>query len=350
MRVKPPEMARLLARPDPAIRLYLLFGPDESGVRALADGFAAAQPADSERIELTAAQLKADPARLADEAAALSLFGGSRFVWVTLGDGGDEALAAVDALLAAPTAGNPVLILGGNISATSKFVKRIEGDGRTSSCICYEPNPAEMHEIIRGLARERGLTVDGESVRMLAGLTANDRALAARELDKLALYLDASPQTPRQLTPDAVAALGADTQEEDIGGLVNAMLGGDADRLMRMLAEAEMAGLSPIRLFRTLAARVDVLARLRPEVDRGTAASRAVDSAGRAVFFKEKAAVADQLARWRSPHLARLIHRILATEAALKQEKTAGFVLFRQLAADMCRQAAATRARSTRGL
>jgi DNA polymerase-3 subunit delta len=73
-----------LRRPDPQIRAVLLFGPDAGLVRERADTVARAVCPDLRdpfRVaELTAATLAADPARLADEAAQISLMAGRRVV------------------------------------------------------------------------------------------------------------------------------------------------------------------------------------------------------------------------------------------------------------------------------
>src|SRR3546814_7819384 len=76
---------------------------------------------DAERIDLDGAALKIDPARLADEAASISLFGGARWIRVTLA--GDEALPAIEGLLQAAQAGNPVIAIGGTLRTSSKILK-----------------------------------------------------------------------------------------------------------------------------------------------------------------------------------------------------------------------------------
>src|SRR3546814_16409127 len=77
---------------------------------------------DAERIDLDGAALKIDPARLADEAASISLFGGARWIRVTLA--GDEALPAIEGLLQAAQAGNPVIAIGGTLKQSSKILNR----------------------------------------------------------------------------------------------------------------------------------------------------------------------------------------------------------------------------------
>ncbi len=114
------RLARALDSADPAIRLYLFHGPDEAGARAFAGRLQAALGADAERVDLAGDVLKSDPARLADEAAAISLFGGRR--WIRVDPAGDESFAAVVALLEAPAAGNPVAIIAPNLRKDARLV------------------------------------------------------------------------------------------------------------------------------------------------------------------------------------------------------------------------------------
>src|SRR3546814_19262639 len=101
------EIARAVDRPDPALRLLLLHGPDEAGSRALGARFEAALGDGYERIDLAPGDLKADPARLTDEAAATSMFGAAMLIRISgiADDSADDVAALPDA----PAAGNPVL-------------------------------------------------------------------------------------------------------------------------------------------------------------------------------------------------------------------------------------------------
>ena len=121
MKANKAQIERALKAPDSEIRFVLLHGPDEAGSRALVKVLGTAMGADAEKIELGGAELKADPARLADEAASISLFGGTRYIVVEAS--GDEVLAAVEALIEAPTAGNPVAVVAGALKPSSKLLK-----------------------------------------------------------------------------------------------------------------------------------------------------------------------------------------------------------------------------------
>ncbi|HVL29145.1 MAG TPA: DNA polymerase III subunit delta, partial [Sphingomicrobium sp.] len=105
MKAQRGSIRRADSEPDRAIRFYLFHGPDESGSRALAERLRRAL--DAEKLAVPAPSVKADPALLAAEAGAISLFGGARLVWVE--PAGDEIAEGVEALLAAAAVESPVV-------------------------------------------------------------------------------------------------------------------------------------------------------------------------------------------------------------------------------------------------
>ena len=60
-------LAKALARPDPDIRFYLFYGPDDAGSRALAKQLLIGL-GEAEKFAVSGPAVKADPALLADEA------------------------------------------------------------------------------------------------------------------------------------------------------------------------------------------------------------------------------------------------------------------------------------------
>src|SRR3546814_9400661 len=87
-----------------------------------------------------------DGARLAAEAASLSLFAGTRVIRLEIVGSGDDCLAAVDTLLAADTAINPVIATGASVTAKSKLVKLIEG---SDHAVRSEEHTSELLSLMR---------------------------------------------------------------------------------------------------------------------------------------------------------------------------------------------------------
>ncbi len=324
MKVKEPQIARALAAPDDKVRLYLLYGPDDSGARALAAHLDKTMGAGAERIDLDGATLKDDPARLADEAAAISLFGDKRFIRVT---GGDECLAAVAALLESGTTGDPVVMIAGALKPASALLKRVLDDPAVMACQCYKPEGSNAEAIAVTLSRTHGLRLASGVARDLIDATLGDRLILEREIEKLALYLDAAPDRPREATRDTLAAVGAGLDEADTSALVDAVIDGRLTDTATELAGLGETTAGAIPVLRAFSRRLTLLARLRAEIDSGKSASAVMASAGRAMHFRERYAVARQLVRWDSARIRTAATRIFAVEAAIKASATAGDVL-----------------------
>lgn len=323
MKVKEAQIARALDNPDGAVRLYLLYGPDEAGSRALATRLERAMGPDAERIDFDGVTLKDDPARLADEAASFSLFGGKRHIRVT---GGDDCTNAVIALLEAEAVGNPVVFIAGALKPASSLLKAAIDHAAVMGCINYKPEGAGAESLAVSIGRTCGLRLQVGVAARLAANCLGDRGVLEREIEKLALYLDAAPDRPREASEDALNAIGADLGEADTGRLVNAVLGGDLGVLTEELTEVEATN-GWVPAMRALQRRLILLARLRSEVDAGKSASAVVASLGKALFFKEQHPVTTQLSRWTSARLATASARLFASEGATMASGTAGEVI-----------------------
>jgi DNA polymerase-3 subunit delta len=322
---KRPEIERALARPTADIRLYLLHGADESGSRALGAILAKAMGAEAERVDLSGAMLKADPARLADEAASISLFGGPRHILVE--QIGDESLDAVQALIDAPAAGNPVVAISGALRKDSKLLKLATASPAVLAHVSYPLEARDLDRLATELARAEGLRIDPDVAHRLAGASGGDRAVLAREIEKFALFLDAAPDRQATLDREAFDALTADAGEADLSRLVDAVLLGRPAEAEAELARLREGGVEGITLVRTMLPRLHQLAALRAAVDEGNSVDSVMASQGRAIFWKAQAAVTAQLRRWTATALATAIGRLLSAERDIKAPNSAGPVL-----------------------
>ena len=341
MKANKAQIERALKAPDAGTRFFLLYGPDEAGSRALAKLLAAAMGPEAERVDLTGQELKADPARLADEAASISLFGGARYVVVE--PAGDEALAAVQALVEAPTSGNPVVIVAGALKPASKLLKLALAAPGAMAFASYVPEGREADKIVVEAAREHGLIVRPDLARRIADAAAGNRALIEQELRKFALFADASPEQPREVDHDVVDAVGAASEEGDLSRLVDSVGGGDAGVLQAELIRLSSEGVEGIALIRAMLRRMSLLARLRAEVERGNSVAAVMASQGKSIFWKEKDAVALQVQRWRSDLLAKAMGRLLEAERQVKAPASVGPVAVDEELFAICRQAARLR-------
>ena len=320
-------------RPSPDCRLYLFHGPDASAAAEHADRLGMALGAEVERIDFDGSALKSDPARLADEAASLSLFGGARYIRVS--QAGEECLDAFAALLNAERAGNPVVALAPTIRSTAKIVKLANDSRRALAVAFYEPSAGDAEKLVVAMAREAGMRTIGDAARRIAAATGNDRAVMQREIDKFALYLDAAPNRPADLDDAAVDAIGADLGDAEMTRLVDAVVEGDSAAVGSELWRLAEAGTSPILWLRQLARRLTVLAEMRSDVDLGGEMGAVLKR--HRVFFREEASTSRALRRWTPAMLARGLDRVRHAERAVMASANAGGVLADHEVAEIAR-------------
>lgn len=312
------ELPRHLARWNPDIRLLLLAGPEESGSRDAATAAlkALGDPADPMSVtELTPEDLRSDPGRLADEAASVSMFGGNRVIRVA--GAAESTQEAVRLLLAAPVAGNPVIMLAGELSKASGLRKLAEESPLALTLISYPLEGKDLQNWLAAEARARGLRLDAAIAERLIATSDADTGILASELDKFALFLNASPEDPKRLERADVAALGADSAEEDMNALVSAVISADrraTERQLRLLADG-----SAIPALRALARRLVQLAELRAAMDAGADVRTAMKGLRPPIYpFREQDLVASAMSSWSSARIRTALAAMLEGERRIK--------------------------------
>src|SRR3712207_4560955 len=137
--VKAGEVGAVLRQPDTRIGLYLFYGPDTGLVaeraRLVAES-SVEDPADPfQLIRIDGDTLAADPARLADEAGTIGLFGGRRAIWVKATR--RNIAPAVEPLLEGPLDGTVVVIEGGDLARSAPLRTLCERSPRALALPCY---------------------------------------------------------------------------------------------------------------------------------------------------------------------------------------------------------------------
>lgn len=339
MKASENQLVNALDAASPTTRLYLLFGPDEAGAADYAARLGRALGTDAERIAIEGSSLRGDPGRMVDEARSLALFGGRR--WILVSGAGDDALEAARLLIAEPQVEHPVVLLGPSLKTSSKLVQFAIAEPAAMSFGCYVPEGANAERMVAGIAREQGLRPTPGAARRLIAASGGDRAVIAREIEKLALYLDAAADRPRELDEGALDALGADLGDAQMSDVVDAALDGRAQDIGRELARFGDSGGAAIPLLRQIVRKLMTLAAMRAEVDSGKPPSAVVKA--RRVHFREEAGTIRQLQRWKSADITAAIDRLRRAERSLMSASGAGEVLSDVAIAETTRAAARMR-------
>lgn len=319
--------------------VFFFCGPDESGAADAAQQILALLPDPGERVELSGADLKRDPVRLGDEARSTSLFGDKRHIYVRAS--GDEAHDAVEILLSGEAEACPVLIVATGATDKSRTAKLLANRPDAVVAMFYPPDLRQMSGMVRDMGDAAGVQLGGDLAERIARGVSMDLRLAQSEITKLALYLDASPQAPRRADAAALDAIGARTEEDGLSPIVNAVLGGEANKLPRELKRMRELGLNPVGVLLAIERRTAQLAALAAKAGPRGDINALIESeaAARRIFWKDKRDLGEQLKRWRGPRLARLVDRLIALHRALLANSQQAELLLAQGLSEITRAA-----------
>jgi DNA polymerase-3 subunit delta len=335
-----------------AARIFFFCGPDEAGASAAANRLAAALPDAGERVELSGADCKRDPALLGDEARSSSLFGGARHIWVRAS--GDEAHDALQFLIETADAGAgeaaPVLVIATAATDKSRTAKLLEKRKDALVAMFHPPDLTAVAQAVRGMADAAGLRLGGDLADRIARGAGLDVRLAQSEVDKLALYVGADPQAPKPASLDDYAAIGAPTEEDGFAPLVNAVLGGELGRIAGEVRRMRELGLNPVGVALALERRAAQLAQIAARIG----PNGRIPSLGPGekmqlgIFFREERAITHQFERWTMPasrgaretRLDRLVPRLTALHRQLLANSQAAELLLAQEMTEIARFAA----------
>ena len=312
MKIAPAQAARAVDKPDPAVRFYLFYGPDDAGSRHLATRLIGALGA--EKFAISAAAIKADPAVLADEASAMALFGGPRAIWIE--PAGEEIADGVASVLDGASVESPVIAIAGALRKTSGLLKLAEGHRSAAAVISYVPEGRDADQMVISAGRSEGLRIERDVASRLAAACGNNQAIVSQELAKFAIFLDAAPDRPRELSHEVIDLLGADSADGNLMRLGDIALAGDTGELIEEFDRAALVPGETVPVVRALQRRLVQIAPLRAKVEQGERVDGVMASMGKSLFWKDKPLMQRLLTNWNSERIAQAMERAAAVERA----------------------------------
>jgi len=316
MIVKAFEADRFCARPPAQLAAALIFGPDQGLVRERAETLVKSvvpDLSDPFRVaEFSEDAALADPAKLRDEAAAISMLGGRRVVRVR---GAGNALAAqFERFLDSPVGDALIVVEAGDLAKGAGLRRVFEGAGNAAAIACYVDQARDIDAIARAALKAEGLSIEPAALAEAVSRLGADRGVTRRELEKLALY--AAGETA--VTVDHVRAVMGDGSELRVEEACDTAGEGAFPALDTALARLWEAGESPVRVLRAAMGHFHRLALVRSECDGGGAVESALKKLRPPVHFSRAASVRAQVSNWPVARIEEALDILYEAEALAK--------------------------------
>jgi DNA polymerase-3 subunit delta len=304
VQVKPADADRFLSKPDPAIRVVLVYGSDDGLVSERAERFArAVTGADGEHLRLDPATLSENPGRLADEANAIPMFGGKRAI--SLRVSGNRALeGALQAVIDAPPVDSWIIVIAGELRKTAPLRKLCESSARAAAIAAYADSERDLDRLIDEETRNAHLAIAADARAALKNLIGGDRLISRSEIQKLCLYAADAGEIRLEDVRALIGDGGAFAQDE----AVDAVADGDAVALDQSYRRLIASGMPGFVVAGAALRHFNFLQKARSALDGGDSAEAIVRRAIPPIYpFSRQSAVTRQIERWSPARVDRVL-------------------------------------------
>lgn len=335
MEIKPAGANGFIAKPPADIRVFLLFGPDEGLIRERGDTLVRQTVPDSgdpfRLADLDGDTVNADAALLYDEATGLAFGGGQRAVRVRRLTG--RIADAVIDMVREPAGEARIILEAPGANRKSAIVAAAIGCASAAAVPCYRDESRSLRDLVSEIMTKAGLRPGPGVVDYVADRAGGDRALTRREIEKLALFLGAAPQSG----PDAVSgtfsgggpkpvdlaqaqAVVGDTALLTLDSLVDATFEGRMADIERMLQRVRQEGVASGTILRAMAGHAARLMRYRGLVRNGLEPASAARRLRPPVHFSRQRSLERQ-ARMAPQALAAIMNRLAEAERLTRRSE-----------------------------
>lgn len=311
-----------LKKPDPAARVVLVYGPDNGLMRERAKMISKHVVEDLEDpfnvVALTTEILAEDPARLSDEANAMSMMGGARLIKIN--SGADKLTPLIKEYLENPSQENLVVIEAGELGTRSSLRQLCEKSKKAAALPCYVEDERGMSNLIRESLSNAGYRIDHDALHYFAANIMGDRARARNEIEKLVTYMG-NTENKAVSVQDVQASCG-DTGTATLDELIYAVAGNNAKVAMSSYNRLIGEGVAEIVILRTLQNHFRRLHYTQSLMEQGQSLDQAIKSLQPQIFFKFVAPFKAHAQKWKGRKLDIVMAKLAELEAQTKMTGT----------------------------
>lgn len=315
----------------------MVFGPDAGLVSERVDAIVRASVDDPSDpfalVRLDGDTIASDPARLADEATTVPLFGGRRAIRVRAGS--RNIVPAIEGILGAPLRDCRVVIEAGDLKKNAALRSVCEKAKTAVAIPCYADGDRDVGRVIDEEMRAGGLGISSDARAALMPLLGGDRRASRAELRKLTLYAHGQ----ERVEIDDVIAVVADASALALDTLIDAAFAGRLSEVEKEFSKAMIAGTNPSAIVGAALRQIERLHALRLDVESGTSVSSVVERPQSGIHFRRKPFVEAALKAWTADRLTKAMAMLAEASFDTRRQSDLGETIVHRALSTIARAA-----------
>ncbi len=318
MKISSKAIDGFIASPQREHRAVLIYGVDNGMVRERAGKIIKAILGDAvsdpfAKIELSEAELLADPPRLADELSAVSMMCPKRVIIIN--DAGNKCTEIIESASSCFHKDNFLVVIADELSGKSSLRAFFEKNNDCAALACYRDEMRDVQTVIRGRLDAAGISYNRDVIDYLSSQLGNDRYVTYQEIEKLILYAG----DEKKLTLNDAELLVDNNQDMQLDDIVNAVADRNLISLEKNLTQHLREGTQPIMYLRALQRYFSKLYSIRAQMQQtGQNAEMVISGLRPPVFWKQKDPLMRHVNGWNIENIVKALKLLITAELDCK--------------------------------
>ena len=315
MKIAPRQVASFFSKPPDTIQTVLLHGNDAGLRSARSQELALLYHENLDDIfsvtRISGSCIKNEPAKIADAAAEIPMFG-KRLVIVKAAGG--ELLDACKFLIKNPVPDSMVIIDASDTNTKHALVKLFETSEKAAAVGCYHDNNNDIKVLAKSIFQKDNISISDNALNLICTRLGNDHGTTRSELEKLTLLAGPDGHLNHQMISDSLG----DSALLAVDDIANAVASGLVPALSAALNKAWLEEINCVMIIRGCQTHFDRLRMIGHSIKEGQSPSQAVRNLRPTVHFKIHDALMQQANRWHPSYCMDFINRLQDIEINLK--------------------------------
>ena len=209
-----------------------------------------------------------------------------------------------------------IIINADNVEKKSKLRSFVERSKKEVCVAFYPDNNQTLVKIASDFFRERNIPISNFDINLLVNKSRGDRGTLVNELDKIESYT----KSGNKLSSEKILRLINLFEDYDISELIDNCLAKNKNKIIKILNENNFNSEDSIAIIRIFLFKSKKILNLVNQFENNNNIDLTISSARPPVFWKDKEITKQQIYKWKSKDIKKLIYKLSEIEYLIKKE------------------------------
>ena len=208
-----------------------------------------------------------------------------------------------------------IVVLSGLLEKKSKLRKLFEKEKNLVCVPFYPDNDATISKLTYDFFKKKNIQISQSNINQIVSKTLGDRAKLNNELEKIENFL----RNGKKITTENLLKLLNLSENYNTSELIDNCLAKNSNKLIKILNENNYTNEDSILIIRTLLNKSKSILKLSVEYETNNNLDLSIANARPPIFWKEKDITKQQIQKWNSKELRKLIFNLSDVELNIKK-------------------------------